>query len=332
MRNIFKIHLFVLSLFYGYTIQAQDTIPAASDGLPYPLEDRDGDFLTEPNSNPFYLNDPDAIEQQVEYDPITDQYIITETVNGKYIKPPTYMTFDEYLEFTLKEENEKYWKSRSSTEQILKDKNVKLPFEPEFNPNKAGGIFRGLTIDIRPQGNVEVTLGGNVQKYDNPNLPQRARTQGGFDFDMNINMNVTGKIGDALALTLKYNNQTGFAFDNQFKLQYAGDEDDIIQLMEAGNVSFPLQTQLITGAQSLRGIKTQMRFGRLTMTNIVAEQQSQKQSVILEDGAQTQTFEIKADQYESDKHYFLAQFFRDNYDQSLVNLPNILSQVNIEEI
>jgi cell surface protein SprA len=332
VRNIFKIHLFVLSLFYGYTIQAQDTIPAASDGLPYPLEDRDGDFLTEPNSNPFYLNDPDAIEQQVEYDPITDQYIITETVNGKYIKPPTYMTFDEYLEFTLKEENEKYWKSRSSTEQILKDKNVKLPFEPEFNPNKAGGIFRGLTIDIRPQGNVEVTLGGNVQKYDNPNLPQRARTQGGFDFDMNINMNVTGKIGDALALTLKYNNQTGFAFDNQFKLQYAGDEDDIIQLMEAGNVSFPLQTQLITGAQSLRGIKTQMRFGRLTMTNIVAEQQSQKQSVILEDGAQTQTFEIKADQYESDKHYFLAQFFRDNYDQSLVNLPNILSQVNIEEI
>ena len=331
MRNFFKIHLLVLSLFYGFTIKAQDTIPP-SDELPYPLLDREGDFLTNPNANPFYLDDPDAIEQHVEYDPETDQYIITETVNGKNIKPPTYMTFDEYLEFTLKEENEKYWKSRSNTEQLLKDKNVKLPFEPEFNPKKAGGIFRGLTIDIRPQGNVEVTLGGNVQKYDNPNLPQRARTQGGFDFDMNINMNVTGKIGDALALTLKYNNKTGFAFENQFKLQYTGDEDDIIQLVEAGNVSFPLQTQLITGAQSLRGIKTQMRFGRLTMTNIVAEQQSQKQSVILEDGAQTQTFELKADQYEADKHFFLTQFFRDNYDQSLVNLPNILSQVNIEEI
>ncbi|MCB0509887.1 MAG: cell surface protein SprA, partial [Bacteroidetes bacterium] len=123
-----------------------------------------------------------------------------------------------------------------------------------------------------------------------------------------------------------------FSFDNQFKLQYTGDEDDIIQLVEAGNVSFPLQTQLITGAQSLRGLKTQMRFGRLTMTSIVAEQQSQKQSVILEDGAQTQTFEIKADQYETDKHFFLSHFFRDNYDQSLANLPNILSQVNIEEI
>lgn len=332
MRNIFKIHLLVLSFFCSYaTTQAQDTIPS-NKGLQYPLEDRDGDFFTEPNNNPFYLDDPDAIEQSVNYDPETDRYVITETVNGKNIKPPTYLTFDEYLDFTLKEENEKYWKSRSSTEQLLKDKNVKLPFEPGFNPKLEGGIFRGLTIDIRPQGNVEVTLGGNVQKYDNPNLPQRARTQGGFDFDMNINMNVTGKIGDALALTLKYNNQTGFAFDNQFKLQYTGDEDDIIQLIEAGNVSFPLQTQLITGAQSLRGIKTQMRFGKLTMTNIVAEQQSQKQSVILEDGAQTQTFEIKADQYETDKHFFLTQFFRDSYDQALVNLPNILSQVNIEEI
>ncbi|MCB0538384.1 MAG: cell surface protein SprA, partial [Bacteroidetes bacterium] len=217
-------------------------------------------------------------------------------------------------------------------ERSLRDKNIDLPFEPSYNPKKAGGIFRGLTIDIRPQGNVELTLGGNVQKYDNPSLPKRARTQGGFDFDMNINMNVTGKIGDALSMTIKYNNQTGFSFDNQFKLQYQGQEDDIIQLVEAGNVSFPLQTQLITGAQSLRGIKAQLRFGRLTMTNVVAEQQSQKKSIIVEDGAQLQNFEIKADQYESDKHFFLTQFFRNNYDNSLAQIPNILSQVNIEEI
>ena len=329
MRVYCQKSLFLIFSLLVFVAKAQDS---TSNELPYPLEDREGDFLTDPSNNPFDFDDPDAIEQHVEYDAETDRYVITETLNGKNIKPPTYMTFDEYLEFTLREENEKYWKSRSSTEQLLKDKNVKLPFNPEFNPKKAGGIFRGLTIDIRPQGNVEVTLGGNVQKYDNPNLPQRARTQGGFDFDMNINMNVTGKIGDALALTLKYNNQTGFSFDNQFKLQYTGDEDDIIQLVEAGNVSFPLQTQLITGAQSLRGIKTQMRFGKLTMTNIVAEQQSQKQSIVLEDGAQTQTFEIKADQYEANKHFFLTQFFNETFDQSLVNLPNIVSLANIEEI
>lgn len=329
MKVFSKLHISFVAILLALGVQAQDT---TNTSLPYPINDREGDFLRDGEKNPFYLNDPEAIVQTVEYDPETDTYIITETVNGRNIKPPTYMTFDEYLDFTLKQENEDYWNTRTSTEKLLKDKNIKLPFNPSYNPKAEGGLFRGLTIDIRPQGNVEVTLGGNVQKYDNPNLPQRARTQGGFDFDMNINMNVTGKIGDALAMTIKYNNQTGFSFDNQFKLQYAGQEDDIIQLIEAGNVSFPLQTQLITGAQSLRGIKTQMRFGRLTMTSIVAEQQSQKQSVILEDGAQTQIFELRADQYESDKHFFLTQFFRNNYDQSLANLPNILSQVNIEEI
>jgi cell surface protein SprA len=240
VKNIFKLHIVIAFIGFASLLQAQDTIQSSKE-LPYPIKDREGDFLTDPNPNPFYLEDPSVIEQNVEYDPETDLYIITETVNGRNVKPPTYMTFDEYLDFTLKEENQKYWESRTKTEQLLRDKNIKLPFEPGFNPNKEGGIFRGLTIDIRPQGNVEVTLGGNVQKYDNPNLPQRARTQGGFDFDMNINMNVTGKIGDALAMTIKYNNQTGFAFDNQFKLQYTGDEDDIIQLVEAGNVSFPFK-------------------------------------------------------------------------------------------
>ncbi|MCB0510721.1 MAG: cell surface protein SprA, partial [Bacteroidetes bacterium] len=242
-----KLHIGILAILLYFAAEAQDT---SSTNLPYPLIDREGDFLNDAENNPFYLDDPDVIEQNVEYDPETDSYIITETINGRNIKAPTYMTFEEYLEYTLQQENEDYWKSRSSTEKLLRDRNLDLPFDPEYNPKKAGGIFRGLTIDIRPQGNVEVTLGGNVQKYDNPNLPQRARTQGGFDFDMNINMNVTGKIGDALAMTIKYNNQTGFSFDNQFKLQYTGDEDDIIQLVEAGNVSFPLQTQLITGAQS----------------------------------------------------------------------------------
>jgi cell surface protein SprA len=284
------------------------------------------------DDNPFKLQDPAIITQKIEYDPETNTYIITELVDGKQINPPKVMTFEEYMKYTMDQDVKDYWKSRSKTGSLFTDKNVGLPFDPSYNPKKEGGLFRGLTVDIRPQGNVEVTIGGNVQRYDNPNLPQRARTQGGLDFDMNINMNVTGSIGDALQLTLRYNNQTGFAFDNQFKLQYTGQEDDIIQLIEAGNVSFPLQTQLITGVQSLRGIKTQMQFGRMTMTSIVAEQQSQKQSIIIEDGAQMQTFELKADQYEADKHFFLAQFFEQNYDNALRRLPNILSLAFVEEI
>lgn len=331
VTRVYTFITILFSLLVFTSLKAQEEPDIKGDKLVYPIKDKQQGEIGG-SDNPFYLKDPDIITQTIEYDPETNTYIITKKIGNQPYGTPMVMTFEEYMEYTMKQDVKDYWKTRSNTQRLLNDKNVKPPFDPAYNPKKEGGLFRGLTVDIRPQGNVEVTIGGNVQRYDNPNLPQRARTQGGLDFDMNINMNVTGKIGDALQLTLKYNNQTGFAFDNQFKLQYAGQEDDIIQLIEAGNVSFPLRTQLITGVQSLRGIKTQMQFGRLTMTSIVAEQQSQKQSIIIEDGAQMQTFELKADQYEADKHFFLAQFFEQNYDNALRRLPNILSLAYIEEI
>ncbi|MGB1248163.1 MAG: cell surface protein SprA, partial [Chitinophagales bacterium] len=327
MKQLKKIIL-LLSLCTCGFLAAQEN---DSTELIYPLEERQGDFISDEENNPIDLEDPAIIEKYVEYDPTTNSYILYEKIGDMNYRPPTYLTFDEYMEFTLNNDINSYWDSRNNTVDLLENsKNVLPPID--VNKKFINRLFGSYAIEIRPQGNVEVTLGGNVQKYDNPSLPERARKQGGFDFDMNINMNVTGKIGDKMQLTLKYNNQTGFAFDNQFKLAYTGEEDDIIQLIEAGNVSFPLETQLITGVQSLRGIKTQFKFGRLTMTNILAEQQSQKQSITVEDGAQTQQFEIKADQYEADKHFFLAQYFEESYDAALAELPNVLSLVTIEEI
>lgn len=332
--KIIKFLFILLILLGGNLLHAQDVEEDEEDSseLPYPIKDKEYGSTGEEYRNPIQLKTPQNVIQTIDYNPESNTYTITEKIGDELYRPPIEMTFEEYMEYTLQQDVKDYWRNRSTTSRTLADKNSELPFDPSFNPKTEGGIFRGLDIDIRPQGNVEVTLGGNVQRYDNPNLPQRARTQGGLDFDMNINMNVTGKIGDAMQLTLKYNNQTGFAFDNQFKLQYTGQEDDIIQLIEAGNVSMELPTQLITGVQSLRGIKTQMQFGRLTITSIAAQQQSQKQTIIVEDGAQMQTFELKADQYEADKHFFLAQFFEEQYDDALRRLPNILSTITIEEV
>jgi cell surface protein SprA len=319
-----KIGLSFLSIYCVQSVTAQ------ADSISI-FKERQNNFIYENQDNPFDLNDPQAIVKDISYDPETDTYIVTETLNGVNIKPPTYLTFDEYIAYITSKEMDDYWKQKANTKNLIENSTTLIP---PINVNKQffNKIFGSNTIDIRPQGNVEVTLGANVQKYDNPNIPIRNRTQGGLLFDMGINMSVTGKIGDKMQLTLKYNNQTGFSFDNQFKLQYTGEEDDIIQLLEGGNVSFPLQTQLITGAQSLQGFKSTLKFGHLTVTSVFSEQQSQKQSLIIEDGAQTQNFEVNADQFEADKHYFLAQFFEEQYDQVLAELPNILSLITIEEI
>lgn len=316
-----------------FALSAYSVASAQNDSTTtnYPIEERKDDFLNNESQNPFDLKDPDVIEKEVVYDPATDTYIITEKINGVNVKAPTYMTFGEYINYTTSREMNDYWKQKADSKNLIENSSTIIP---PINVNKQffNKLFGSNVISIRPQGNVEVTLGAQFQNYDNPNIPIRSRTQGGLLFDMGINMSVTGKIGDKLQLTLKYNNQTGFSFDNEFKLQYTGEEDDIIQLLEAGNVSLPLETQLITGAQSLQGFKSVLKFGHLTVTSVFSEQQSQKQTVIVEDGAQTQTFEINGDQYEANKHFFLAQYFEQQYDQSLSKLPNVLSQITIEEI
>lgn len=298
--------------------------------LKYPLKDREGDFISDKSNDPFYLKDPKAIEENVEYDTKTGMYILTEKVGGVDIKPPTYMTYDEYLKYTEKQERDEYLKSRQHAINLIEDKNLIPPIQ--VKKQIFDKLFGGTKIEIKPQGNVEMILGGNVQRTANPNIPIRNRRTGGFDFDMNININVIGKIGDKLQLGVKYNTQSGFEFDNQIKLGYTGDQDDIIKVIEAGNVSLPLQTRLITGSQTLFGVKTQLQFGRLTWTSVISQQKSKKETMVIENGSQQQTFEIKADQYEENKHFFLSQYFRNNFDYALSALPNIKSVVNITRI
>ncbi len=300
--------------------------------LQYPLEDyHNGDFFDHEH-NPFDFSDPDNFSDDIQYDPETGTYIITQTVGGQdtAYQEETYMTSDEFLDYYFAKQDHDYWQERVEGEQLLEQKNV-IP-QIYMGENILDRIFGGTTVDIRPQGNIDLTLGGNWQKIDNPTLTEQQRKQGGFNFDMNINMNVIGKIGEKLKLNTNYNTQATFDFENQIKLEYTGDEDEIIQKIEAGNVSFPLSTTLIQGSQSLFGIGTELKFGRLTIKNVFSQQKSQAETITIENGAQTQQFEVEADQYDENRHFFLAQYFRDHYNQALRNLPIINSPIKINKL
>jgi len=319
---------------YRPTMLSHTRLPAADSSKPvktkYPMKDRQGDFVTGQPKDPFYLKDPKNVVQSIEYDPTSGRYILTEKIGDQHYRPPTYLTYEEYLQFTEKQEREAYWKTRSNALGLVEDKGLLPPInmkKPIFDK-----LFGGSKIEIRPQGNLELTLGANYQTVANPNIPIRNRRTGGFDFDMNINVNVVGKIGDKLQLGVKYNTQSGFDFENQLKLEYAGDEDDIIKKIEAGNVSMSLPTRLIQGSQSLFGFKTTLQFGRLTWTSLLSQQRSRRETVVIESGAQRQNFEVKADQYEDNRHFFLSHYFRDQYDYALSTLPVIRSNINITRL
>ena len=328
-----RIYAFFL-MFFVLFASNNNAFALATDSLKFPLKDRNGDYITDPTNNSVDLKDPANIVKTVEYDPETKMYVVRETVGGFDVRPPQYLTYDEYAKYIEQQQKNEFVKGRNTGSELVERKGLVAPINTK---NKTlDRLFGGLTVDIRPSGNIELTLGGNSTKIANPTLPQRAQKTGGFDFDMNINLNVLGKIGNKLQLNLNYNTQGGFSFNNDFnnliKLNYVGEEDDIVQELAAGTVSLPLNTQLITGAQALFGFKTKLRFGRFTVSALMSQQKSKKESVTLDNGVQIQKFELAADKYDLNRHYFLSQNFRSNFDFALSTIPNINSVLQINRV
>ncbi|MBL4716707.1 MAG: cell surface protein SprA, partial [Bacteroidia bacterium] len=305
-----------------------DTI--TNDDLIYPIRDSRNDPASNTYYNPFDLKDPSNIEKNIEYDPETKQYIITEKLGKDFYKNPYFISFDDYLKYQAEKSKKDYWQKRTKATSMLERKSLlpKLQVESEVFDR----IFGGSTVDIRPQGSAELIFSGDFHRIDNPALSDRLKKTGGFKFDENIQMNLMGQVGEKLRITTNYNTKANFDFENQMRLEYTGYEDEIIQKIEAGNVGLPLKGTLITGSQSLFGIKTQLRFGRLTVTNVLSQQKSETETIKVEAGAQITDFEMTADEYEANKHYFLNQYFRNNYNEALSKLPTIASQVNITKI
>lgn len=300
--------------------------------LPYPYTDHSAqDPLNYPNSGGLMLNNPSNVNTNVDYDPVSGQYIINQKMGGLDYRPPTYMEPEEYQDYAFRKQVKNYWNARSHAESKNAQANSAIP-KLHVGGEIFDRIFGGNTVDIRPNGSAELIFAYNGSKTENPALPVKQRKMKTFDFNEKIQLNVIGKIGDKLKLTTSYNTEATFDFENQMKLEYTGYEDEIIKKIEAGNVSMPLTGSLITGSQTLFGIKTQLQFGRLTLTNILSQQKGKKSEVEVTGGAQVSKFEIAGDAYEANKHFFLAQYFRDQYNTALQNLPFVNSGINIGRI
>ena len=297
-----------------------------ADSLPFPIHDRRGDFLSA-RPNIYDFQNPPNIEDSVAYDPATQTYTVYEKIGTHYYRTPTTYTAEEFRAMEAKKAEINYFQKRANTLSILNRGQIKPKLS--IYDNLFNRLFGNGKIDIQPQGNVDITAGYQGQNVKNPTLPERARKNGGFDFNMAAQLNVIANIGDKMRFPISYNTLANFDFTNQLKLDYTGNDDEILKRFEAGNVSFPLRSTLIPGAQSLFGVKTQLQFGKLFVTGVLANQKSQRQSMNLEGGNTATKFEIKADQYEENRHFLLAQYFRKNYDKVMSNAPAVITPVQI---
>ena len=263
------------------------------DTTRYPLSDRYGDPYTYPNRNPFSLQDTAFIKKNIIYDPLTREYYIEEKIGNQYYRTPVSFSMKEFVDMQGKKDEAEYFRKRAN---LLSDMNRRT-YKPKFKfqNNWVNRITGNGKIEIKPSGYVDILAGYQGQNTKNPTLPERARKNGGFDFNMNSQLQVDANIGDKLKLPINYNTLANFDYENQIKLDYRGQDDEILKLFQAGNINFTTKGTLIPGAQSLFGIKTQLQFGKLFITGALANQRSTRQTLGLQGGSATQRFSLKAD-------------------------------------
>ena len=279
------------------------------------------------------LKRPENLEQKIEYNDSIDRYVIGYRMGGTYIDAPMMLTLDEYLDYIGKQQRAQYYRSKNS-EIFEKKGKEKFDFtDMHFDLGPAEKIFGPGGVRIKTQGTAELRFGATIKKIDNPSLPIRNRKTTAIDFDEKINVNVTGKVGDKVNMGLSYNTDATFNFDQQnIKLKYEGKEDEIIKLVEAGNVSFPSNSSLVQGASSLFGIRTDLQFGKLKLQTVLSQKKSNSSSVSTKGGVQLTPFEIDVANYEENRHFFLSNFFRAQYDKGMASLPNITTGVKINRV
>ena len=280
-----------------------------------------------------YLKTPDNIRETVEYNDSLNVYYIGQKMGDSYLNVPTLMTPEEYRQYVEKRALHDFFhkKNEENIQNAGKDKFDLMDMHFDLGP--AEKIFGPGGVRIKTQGTAELKIGGNIKKIDNPSLPIRNRKTTSFDFDEKVNLNLNGKVGDKVNMNLNYNTDATFDFDAQnLKLKYEGKEDEIIKLVEAGNITFPSNNSLVKGASSLFGVRTDMQFGRLKLQTVLSQKKSSSKSVSSKGGTQTTAFELDVADYEENRHFFLSHYFRNRYDQAMSTLPNLTTGIEITRV
>ncbi|WP_372640442.1 cell surface protein SprA [Ancylomarina sp.] len=302
---------------------------AKDETLPYTFDDEDDTKLKSNQAkSPLYLKNPANIETTIVYDPVTGNYILKKRIGEMDYRNSTSLSKAEFQAQQNQATLRDYWMERISS-----DRNVSGVDQRSFLGSKVfGQLFGNTAISIKPQGAAELSFGISTTQVDNPTIPEELRKTTSFDFNEKIQMSVSGKVGDILSMEVNYNTEATFDYENQMKLEYNGDEDNIIRKVEAGNVSMPISNTLITGGQNLFGVKTEMQFGKLSVASVFSQQKGETKVVNMENGAQKSEFEVSADRYEANRHFFLSKYFYDNFDQAMAKLPVVSSAVTINKI
>ena len=170
-------------------------------------------------------------------------------------------------------------------------------------------------VSLTARGNV--TVKGNLvfqdQELIRSKLSETQNTH--LEFDQTQRISVEGKIGDRVSINVDHDSERDFDWENNIRISYKGEEDDIVQTVDAGNVSLSLPgSQSLMGSashQGLFGVKTVSKLGPMNITAIASVVNTEKKSQEYKGKSEAQTIKIQDHRYVENKYFFIHEWFRD---------------------
>ncbi|NUM61572.1 MAG: cell surface protein SprA, partial [Ignavibacteriaceae bacterium] len=170
-------------------------------------------------------------------------------------------------------------------------------------------IFGEPKISLKIGGSVQIHGAWRNETTEGVTANRLGNTRNEPDFKQQVQINVSGTIGDKLNINADWNTERTFEYENQLKIKYTGYEDEIIQSIEAGNVS--MQTpSLIGGAEALFGVKALFQMGPFKLTTLASQKKGETKEVAVSGGSTSQEYSVRAYDY-SENHYFIDKVYSD---------------------
>ncbi len=191
-------------------------------------------------------------------------------------------------------------------------------------------IFGSDRIGLRVTGNISFDLSGRTENRSGSAVTA-LENQNTFSprFHQTQQFTVEGKIGDKVTVSVEQNSEATVDIENTLKLRYDGDEDEIVQKIEAGNISLSLPSTkyVIFGGSNkgLFGLKSQLQVGNLYMTAIASLEKGQQQELSLSGSAQESKTTVKDYDFIKYRYFFADRYYHDHFEDGLKDDPTTFS-------
>jgi len=271
-------------------------------------------------SYPLFLRKPPVYQRSVTLDSTGNFVTVRETVDGKDVKIPITMPLDEYIKLRMEETVRNNWvalahryESNQKKDELGSLLSTITKIEIPIPSNPLMSIFGGGGIRLNISGAVDIRAALRNQQMQQVVTSRLGNVRNEPDFNQEVQINVNGQVGDKLNILADWNTQRTFDYENQLKIKYTGYPDEIIQSVEAGNVSLVTPSSLIGGGQALFGIKAAAQLGPLRLTTIASQKKGQTKEMTVSGGSRETTFELRAYQY-SQNHFLLDTLYRSAFE------------------